>query len=92
MARGRGGGTETEVAGRPLLPRHKGLPAAEKGGEGRGQLRGEGRGGTGEQDDTNATLDSAQRKSRAGGVKESEPPPLSRSHTSARDRRSGQYG
>lgn len=30
MARGRGGGPETEVAGRPPLPRHKSLPAVEK--------------------------------------------------------------
>lgn len=32
MARGRGGGPGTEEAGRPLLPRHKSLPAAENAG------------------------------------------------------------
>lgn len=41
MARGRGGGTETEVAGRPLLPRYESLPAAEKGGRETERRRGD---------------------------------------------------
>lgn len=60
---------KTEVAGRPPLPRHKGLPAGKKGdqemegrrertayGEGdRGDAKG--RGGMSERDDTNMTFD-----------------------------------
>lgn len=69
MARGWGGLAETEVAGRPPLPRHKCLPAGKKrDGETEGRRDGtaygggragrcKGRGGMSEQDDTNMTFD-----------------------------------